>query len=333
VPFPPATSCSLPASPDWTSVSPALGAAIASLEASMDSVESSANATIAQLNGIKQPLDSVVLELDKIDKLLNDEIRRSDTYVALIQESVAEIDDVSDNAKANMKDLKKLDPSLATKVVRPITQSFTALLKDVKDVQIAFPILLSTVIVFISLLFSNMITLLEINSKAYTRNILAPIDDLIYTIGMAITNFAIISIQVIVLLLVAQFNFSIDVWGHLSTALPVIVVMMFIFIFLGMIIAYLSSNMQTSILLSTFVALGFFLFSDALNALEAMPVVAGIAAIFNPVVIANKMFGMIFFFSAKLWARPLNMTLLLLYLIGSGVLLVWISKKKNRQRF
>ena len=108
---------------------------------------------------------------------------------------------------------------------------------------------------------------------------------------------------------------------------------MFTFIFIGMIIAYITRNMQTSILLSTFVALAFFLFSDAINALEAMPKIASYIAILNPVVVVNSMFRMIFFFNIKLLYMPIHFGLLLFYMIAAGALLVYISKKKNRQRF
>jgi ABC-type polysaccharide/polyol phosphate export permease len=305
--------------------------AISQLHREIDNTASLTNTTIAEVNRIKSSLDSVVTELDDINKLLNDEIERSDEYIDLIDESIDEMERISTEAKEKMKDFSKLDPSFAEKLVKPITQTFQALIWDIRDIQLAFPLLLATVIVFISLLFSNIITLLQIHNKAYIRNILAPVDDLVYTIGLAITSFFIVFFQIIILLFVAQTQFSVNVLAKLSDLLPPIIVMIFIFIFLGMILAYICKSIQSSILLATFVALGFFLFSNILNALEAMPKIAAYIAVLNPVVLVISIFRRILFFNIPLVQIP-HFGLLIIYMITAGYFLIKFSKKKNMQR-
>lgn len=297
-----------------------------------DALANTTNATLSEVRQIKTSLDSVVFELDNINELLNEEINRTDEYILLINQSVVKIDSLAAEAKGKMQELSKLDPSLAAKIIKPITQSFEALMQNLRDIQLAFPVLLSSVIIFISMLFSNIITLLEINNKAYTRNILAPVNDSVYTIGMAVTSFLIIFLQVAVLLVVAQLQFSVDVFSHLSGIIPLSAILVLTFVCLGMSFAYLSKNMQTSILLSTFVALAFFLLSDALNSLEAMPKIASQVAAFNPIVISNVMMRNIVFFDFSLSQMSGNLIVLLAYLFIAGTALFLISKKKNRER-
>jgi ABC-type multidrug transport system permease subunit len=316
-----------------TTVIEPLDSRLALLITQINTLETRTNATIAEIVSIKTSLDSVVVQLDTINTFLNEEIERTDKYIELIKKSTAQIEETLSQAKDKMKDLSKIDPALASKIVKPITQSFEELVKGLTSVQVTFPVILTTVIIFISLIFSTMITLLEINNKAYTRNILAPVDDAVYTLGIAFTNLLVIGAQIGVLLVVAQASFSVNISEQLGSIIPMIALIMFTFISLGMIIAYKSKSVQTSVLMSTFVALGFFLFSDAVNALEAMPEIASYLAMLNPVVIANSMFRMIFFFGLKLWHMPVKLGILVLYFFIAGYLLIRVSKKKNQQRF
>ncbi|MFO8016863.1 MAG: ABC transporter permease [Candidatus Woesearchaeota archaeon] len=302
------------------------------LDSEIAGLEESMNSTVRQADNMSRSLDRTVAELDRINLLLNKEINMTDEYITLINRSTIRIDELSAEAKGRIEEASEIDPSLAGKIANPITQQFKALLPDVRDVQLAFPILFSTVIVFISMLFSNIITSLEINNDAYTRNILAPVDDLLYTSGLVITNFIVVSFQVCVLLAVAQLNFGIEVTSHLAEIIPVSAVLILIFVFTGMIIAYMSHTIQASILSSTFLALAFFLFSDALNALEAMPELAAEIAVFNPIVIVNSILRKVLFFDIRLPGIQEGLGMLVVYLAAAALVLVTVSKIKNRQR-
>lgn len=296
-------------------------------------IKESANKTFELMNNATAALDGVVAELDRIDELLESEINRTDKYIEMINASVAKMDVVLADSRAKIKEVSRFDSSITEQLIRPLTQSFTKVRTGVEDIQLAFPVLLTTVIVFISLLFSNIITLLEIYNKAYTRNILAPVNDLVYTAGLALTNFIIIIFQIGVLLAVAQLSFGMAITSHLGSVLLVAILLTLTFIFIGMIIGYLSSNIQTSILISTFTALIFFLFSDMLNALEAMPKFAALIASYNPVVIANAMFRQIMFFNIPLQFMIKDLMILAAYCILTGGLLLLVSKIKNKKRF
>ncbi len=309
-----------------------LDLALLDLESQIAGLESSANTTVEQANNISDSLNLAVAELDEIDLILNQEINMTAEYIILINNSVQRIDIISSEAKSKMSGLSEINPSLAGRIAKPITQSFKALVGEVKDIQLAFPILLSTVIIFISMIFSNIITSLEINNKAYTRNILAPVNDITYTAGLAVTNFLVVSFQVAVLLAVAQLNFGIEVTSHLGEIIPISVVLILIFVFIGMVLAYMSKTIQTSILSSTFLALAFFLFSDALNALEAMPQLASKIAVFNPVVIVNSMLRKVLFFDISISGLQAQAGLLIIYMAAAALLLVIVSKIKNKQR-
>lgn len=303
-----------------------------------NSTNSSVN--ITEIANITQPdfnfsgnVQEIIEPLDLINKSLEEEIASANQYIYFINESMIELDNILTESEDKLEALALIDPSLAEKIVKPITQTLNAVVSNLKEIQLAFPILLLTVAIFISVIFSNILTSIEINNDAYARNLIAPIDDVLFVIGMAITNFIIVLFQIIVLFIVAQTRFNVDVISKLGSLAPIILFLVFMFVFIGMLIAYLARNPQTSILLATFIALGFFLFSDGLNALEAMPLLAAKIAAFNPVVIVNGMLRQIMFFDI-----PLTNMLSSLYLIGvycgvAFLVLIIVSKLKNKQRF
>ena len=281
----------------------------------------------------KEEFDGVVYELDQIDQLLKDEIERSDYYVALIDNSTLRMYVLTDSLSARLGSLNKLDPELAEKLVNPISQKLEAILPESKNVQNAFPLILATVTIFISILFANVVTILEVNNKAYIRNLLSPVNDFVFTAGLAITNFIVISVQVCVLLVVGQVRFGLDILSGIYSILPVLSVLILIFVFLGMLFAYLSKTTQSSILLTTFAALAFFLFSNAVTALEAMPPLASSLAKFNPLVISTSLLRGVILFRIPLELMIYEFAMLCGYGVVLLVILTVVSKSKNKKRF
>ena len=106
-----------------------------------------------------------------------------------------------------------------------------------------------------------------------------------------------------------------------------------IFVFLGMIFAYISNTTQSSILLTTFVALAFFLFSNAVTALEAMPPLAASIAKYNPTVIATSLFRRILLFHIPLELMFKDFLILCIYAAALFFVLFVVSKSKNKKRF
>lgn len=110
------------------------------------------------------------------------------------------------------------------------------------------------------------------------------------------TNTVVVMFQVFVLLLVAQFQFRIDVFGVLPAVMLISVLLSLIFLCIGMSTVVLIRHQQTSILATTFLALGFFLFSNALVPLEIMPQAAFFLAGRMPFVMASSAFQKVIIF-------------------------------------
>ncbi|MEM2131602.1 MAG: ABC transporter permease, partial [Candidatus Woesearchaeota archaeon] len=196
----------------------------------------------------------------------------------------------------NLVQLSKLEPGLAEKLIKPILQNFEPVKPGLENIKVAFPGMLAIIIIFISALFSNIVSLTEFNSKAFFRNNIAPINLLIFIFGLIITIMLVVFLQVFVLLFVAFYSFKINVFSNFLSLFFVIFLLSLIFIFIGLIIAILIRNDQASILTTTFLVLAFFLFSDSITPIEVMPISAAFFASKNPFVLASGLFRKILIF-------------------------------------
>ena len=296
------------------------------LEDSLAQLQNKTNTYFFYVGNQKTEFDKAVVLLDTIKKLLDADIKSSDEYIQKIDSAVENMIVVQRELNSSLKELSRLDPEVAKELVNPIMENYEPLLPGLENIKIAFPSMLSIIIIFISILFADIVTLSEINSKAFYRNLIAPVKKLVFTGGLMITNIFVVFFQVAILLLVGQFSFKIDVVTHLGSLLIVIFALVLLYTCLGMIFAMLIRNEQSSILTTTFVALAFFLFSDQVTPLETMPKLAALIAAKNPHVLASVAFRKILIFGV-----PVITTELLWlgsYVIIAFILVVYLTKKK-----
>ena len=134
--------------------------------------------------------------------------------------------------------------------------------------------------------------------------------------------------QILILIAVGQYSFHIDVFSRIGLVLGTVFLLSLFFICLGMIIAILIKNQQTSILTTTFLVLGFFLFSNSIAPLESMPPPATVIAGFNPFTISSIMFTKILIFNVSLNYLMNEILILGGYVIILIMLLSLVSMKK-----
>ncbi len=277
----------------------ALGAA-ESLQSQIERIQDVSEDYYEDAFAMKREFDEAVALLDAMNQMIETEIVTTDENIAKIDAAVIRIADIRYAMAKNLDNLALLDPDLAESLVRPIVQSYQPLDSSIKDIEIVFPALLTLVIIFISILFSTMMTLKEINSSAHFRNEISPQKQVLFTLGLYLSSMMVVAVQVSVLLLVGRYQFHIDVGPVIAEIAFISLILASIFCLIGMIYAYLLRNEGTSVLASIFTALGFYMFSDAITPLETMPIDAAKAAALNPYVLATSIFKKLISFQIPL---------------------------------
>jgi ABC-type multidrug transport system permease subunit len=276
-------------------------------------------------------LDETIIILDGTKVLLDEEINRTDIYIQKIDASIDKIDDVDRQLEEKLGTID-LPEGLAEKLAKPITQEYNILLKNAKNIQISFPQLAVLIIMFIALLFSNIATLMEINDKAYLRNIVAPVNDTLYVVGMLFTSIVIIFFQVLVLFAVAQTKFGVKILPMFWQLSLISVILITFFVLTGMIFAYLFRTVQSSVLITTFFVLLFFLFSSTVSAIETMPAFARFLSSHNPLVLGEYLIKEVQLFHTPLSALSSTLWMLAAYILALFVILLVLAKYRNKSR-
>lgn len=322
--------------PDETeSIGFAAEAALYSVEKTRESIESMKESSFRYFNYTKEQkieFDKAVILLDNVNETLALDIASTEEYIIKIDNAADRVIKIQKELNSSISELAKLEPSLAEKLVKPILQSYEPVLPGIENIKLAFPGMLAIILIFISILFSNIVTISEINSKAFYRNMIAPVNSLIFVAGLIITNIIVVLFQIFVLLLVAQFRFGINVFDVIIPVLVVILLVSMLFICFGMILSILLKNPQTSILTTTFVALGFFLFSDAVAPLETMPYLAAAIASYNPFVLASVAFKKIIIFNLPIESVLPQLSMLSIFLGIALVTLLLVSLLRLKER-
>ena len=306
---------------------------ISDLENSLEGVDEYYDTSYEDLLLVKEEFDLLIGQLDAVKQLLDDELMFTKMAIVKIDASAVALDTALTDVDTRLSDLRVLDPSLAEVIVSPIVKEYQALL-SFRNIETVFPGLLVIVIVFVTLLFANILTLSELNSEAYFRNVIAPVSGWLMPVGVFFSTLTLVLFQVSVLLVIGQFWFHVGVFAHLGQVYMLSSLLVFVFTLVGMILAYLITTQEISVLTTTFVALGFYLFSSIVTPLEMMPVFGAKVALLNPVVLGESLFKKLLLYDLPLLGMGgiEQVTVLCLFvLLLSGIVFVLNSGKRKSQ--
>ncbi|MFH1316004.1 MAG: ABC transporter permease [Candidatus Woesearchaeota archaeon] len=263
---------------------------------------------------IKAMKNSTLGELDDIDDIMTSNFQTTDEFI-----------DAIDELTRNMDNLTLLD---SRQIIFPIRTRY----KDITDTNnyfsFMFPPLLVLVVMLISILLSSTTVITEKQSKAHFRNFLAPVHDLFFIISHFISNILILSGQTIILLLVAVFGFGVEVSNWFSIIGAFLIINSF-FVLIGLLIGYLFNSEETATLGSISVSCVFLLFSSLVIPIETMQKQIGFIAFANPFVLSESIIRKIIIFDKTLFSSPLEVYVLLLYIVITFICVFLLYRNKK----
>ena len=138
------------------------------------------------------------------------------------------------------------------------------------SIQLLFPIIICMIMMFIAVIFSNIVTLDELHSPAYFRSLILPVSDFYSTLALLFSAFIISFTQILFVLIIGNFMFLLDILSNLFAVSFVTLLLVAIFSLCGMIIAYLVRTETTSLLVSTFFIIMNFILAGIITPVERM---------------------------------------------------------------
>jgi ABC-type multidrug transport system permease subunit len=261
---------------------------------------------------------------------VNSDVKSVITQLKLKQKKIKDIENVIDENIGFFSDLLSRD---ASDITDPISREIFSTHENLEKIHQLSPSVIMIILLFIGLLLSNIIVSLEINSKAYFRNVISPISQNKFIMALFFTALIIILFQMIFLFLVLVLFFSIPIFVNFLQVMLVIIHVLVVFILLGILLAYLFSSLQISILVTTFVMLFFFLLSNSIVSIELMPNFFSNLVLLNPIVIGEDLTRKILYHSSLSNLNYSSLWVLYVYYIILIGLIGTVSKKRQENSF
>ncbi len=229
------------------------------IEGSLNSIQSAYPYTdvisiLNQLDNSISKLDDARTQLNKIERDLSNSIeqtRRTKDKIGSFKNRLTIVEGDLVDFRNNYSD-------------GGISINFTNAFSYKDDIVLfAFPFIVSIIITFSSLILANRFILVQVNRPSYLREIISPAKNITFVIGDYFTNLFFLLIQVIVLLVIGLLRFNITTAQIFPFLLSIFLVSS-VLIFIGISLGYLFKNENLSVLITIFLVMFLFIFSDIL---------------------------------------------------------------------
>ncbi|MFA5142270.1 MAG: ABC transporter permease [Candidatus Woesearchaeota archaeon] len=235
-----------------------------------------------QATAAKTKLENVAVIRMTSEKTLNGIKSSLNESVSSIQEIQASFDKI-DNYIGSVQ-IKGAD-----EVVSPIKTSIKALAADTTHLNQLFPSLIVLVVMFVSILLSTTLVMMEKHSPAYFRNFITPVSDFLFVISTYFTNMVLVLLQIVIIIAMSVIFFSSDMLTSALEASVALILITSAFTFIGMFIGYIFTSEETGTLASISVGSLFLLLSNLIIPLESVPESLRNILAFNPFVVGELM--------------------------------------------
>ncbi|RJQ17279.1 ABC transporter permease [Candidatus Woesearchaeota archaeon] len=185
----------------------------------------------------------------------------------------------------------------AESIVSPITTNVEPVVTETTSINYMFPYLIMLIVMFISILLSSTLIIMEKKSEAYFRNFTTPTSDILFIFATYLTNIIVMIVQLTVLLSLAYFGLQVPVLNNIWLVLLMLFIGMTLFTVIGMGIGYWFSSQEAAIMLSMSVASILLLISNFILPLETMPAYIQTIASYNPYVMLSELLRQLIIFN------------------------------------
>jgi ABC-type polysaccharide/polyol phosphate export permease len=185
---------------------------------------------------------------------------------------------------------------------------------------------------FIGILLSSIVVIMEKTSRAYFRNFVTPTSDMAFMAGTYFTTMLILLIQILILGSI----FAVFSNNSFLSNMPTIILILFLtttlFTFIGMIIGNMLNSEETGMLTSISLGSLMLFISDLIFPLERMPAKIAAFVAYNPFVICSEMLRKAVVHGVPIQKMQEQLIMLIIFVIVSALIVV-LSYKYVKRHF
>ncbi len=239
---------------------------------------------------LKSSIESVKATLNQGNVIRESAAPKLSNAQLQLDQSVANIKAIEgafDTIISEVNSIKVTDPNA---IAQPIITEIKPVTAKSTYLNYLFPSLIMLVVMFIAMLLSTTLVMMEKHSPAYFRNFIAPTRNITFVLGTYLTNMLLVTLQVAIILGIAGYFFSAQV---LSSNLPLIAGILLLaatfFTLWGMAVGHFFTSEETATLATVSSGSIFLFISSVIIPIESMPALVRQVASFNPFVICERL--------------------------------------------
>lgn len=200
------------------------------------------------------------------------------------------------------------------------------------SLQTIFPTILFLIVLFLSLLISNFITLHNINSSSNVRRLMVRRLFFPNLFSVFLSSHIIILFPTIAVLALGDYFFKLPILENVLSISVIMIALSSIFIFLGMTLSFIIKKESITMLVTTFVLVLLMFFSGFLLPLERMsPLAYSFASVFPGNLILST-FNRIVFYNRSVWLFQYELIILSIWLVGMFLITVLTNFLHNHSK-
>jgi ABC-type multidrug transport system permease subunit len=220
--------------------------------------------------GIKSSAEKVQVDLESIR-----------IAVSNFEESLGKISD----------EISAIEITSGSNIVNPFTVQINPISSISNKSSLMFPYFVTLIILFVGMMLSSTLVVMERKSRAFFRTFTAPISELSQIAGSYITNVIIIIAQLAIIFAGAYFYLDINVISNWYTSLTVLLLSISFFILLGTLLGYMFKTQEgTTIITISLAGLSIFLSNIILPIESFSQSVREILTFANPFMLSSELF-------------------------------------------
>ena len=285
-------------------------------------LEDDHNVTVGNLGGVLTQLSSIQSKLSAAASAKDTSVQKINSIKSSVSQSISDINIVSKMFSDLQGSISGIKVTNAENIVSPIKTKIEPVTSEKTHLNYMFPSLIVLVAMFVGILLSTILIMMEKKSPAYFRNFITPTRQGTFILATFLTSFILVMVQVVVILIISALFFDMNIMNGLGNLILVLITISSLFIAIGMTIGYLFKSEETATLAAISAGSIFLFLSDIILPLESMPAYILDIARYNPFVLSEALLRKVLLFLPTFQEISIEFYTVLGYVVGLFILIL-----------
>ena len=268
--------------------------------------------------------------LEKADKDRTVLVARIGEVNNIVDSSLAHILALQNSLNKINQNINSIQVTSAAQIVNPISTTIKPIVPEKTHLNYIFPSLIVLIVMFISVILSSTIVVMEKSSDSYFRNLITPTPDSIQFLAVYFTNLIIVMVQVFIILAIASLFFKTEIFHAFWPLMLGMLLIVTFFTLFGILIGFIFHSEETVTIAGVSISSVMLLLSGLILPLENMPESFVTLANLNPFVVSEALLKKILLFTTGLQGTGVEIKTLILYSLIMIILILVVYKMARK---